>query len=273
MSFSPAWLALREPADRAARNKDVIAACASFFTKHETINICDLGAGTGSSLRALANILPLRQHWTLVDYNAENLAAAKTALAAWADHTATQGDTLVLRRGACTIDVQTRQRNFAEDPQCWPADTDLVTASALFDLASNAWITHFVARLAAAKIPLLSMLTANDVIVCDPPHALDRDVIAAFHAHQIRDKGFGPSAGSAAARVLEETLSNAGYALTVGDSPWQLSQGELLQTTADGMARAVSEIKTVSAEDVARWRAHARKHLTIGHRDVFARFT
>ncbi|MBY0511855.1 MAG: hypothetical protein K2P94_17090 [Rhodospirillaceae bacterium] len=272
MSFSPAWLALREPADRAARNKDVRAACASHFAKHETINICDLGAGTGASLRALANALPARQRWTLVDYNAENLAAARTALTAWADTTETNDGILILRHGARTIEVHTRRQDFAENPQCWSADTDLVTASALFDLASQEWIERFVARLAADETPLLSMLTANDVIVSNPAHALDRAVVAAFHAHQTRDKGFGPSAGSAAARLLEESLRNAGYTLAVGDSPWELSWSELLQTTLDGMAHAVGETNKVSAEDIARWRAHEREHLTVGHRDVFARF-
>lgn len=253
MSFSPAWLALREPADRAARNKDVLKACAAHFATRDTVSICDLGAGTGSSVRALADHLPKQQHWTLVDRDAHNLAEAKRLLSART--------------------ITTQQQDFALNPHCWPAGTDLVTASALFDLASHTWIERFVAHLAAHKTPLLSMLTANDSIILVPAHPHDRDVIAAFHRHQTRDKGFGPSAGSQAARILEEALCDAGYTLTVGDSPWELSQGELLEATLDGMAQAVVETGTVSATDIAVWRAQKRQRLSIDHRDAFARFT
>jgi hypothetical protein len=278
MSFTPTWLALREPADRAARNKDVLNACASAFSKHPRITICDLGAGTGASVRALAALLPLEQHWTLVDYDATNLAAAAKALSAWADHAEIYDGALSLRHGPRKIHVRMHRHDFAREPQCWPADTSLVTASAVFDLTSAAWIENFVARLAAVKMPLLSMLTANDVIVSTPAHTLDRAVIAAFHAHQTQDKGFGPSAGSAAARILEEALQKAGYAITANESPWQLSaaETELRRATVDGMAQAVLETNMLRAEDVAEWRDHARntvQHLTIGHRDVFARFT
>jgi hypothetical protein len=275
--FSPTWLAMRETADRAARSKDVLAACASAFAKHTHMTICDLGAGTGASLRALAALLPMEQHWILVDVDAANLAAAAEGLSAWADHAETKGGALLLRHGPRKIEVRMQRHDFARAPQCWPAETDLVTASAVFDLTSAAWIEDFVARLAGAKMPLLSMLTANDVIISEPAHALDRTIITAFHAHQTRDKGFGPSAGSAAARILEEALQKAGYTIAADDSPWRLgaAETELRRATVDGMAQAVSETNMVSADDVARWRDHARdtvQHLTIGHRDVFARF-
>lgn len=273
--FSPTWLTLREPADRAARNPDVLKACAAAFSHLDTMTICDLGAGTGASVRAFAELLPLRQHWTLVDHDAGNLAAAAAMLADWADDAATEADLLVLRRGARRIEVITRVHDLAQNPQGWTDGVHLVTASAIFDLTSEPWITRLVACLAIHKTPLLATLTANGVIVPQPAHLLDARIVDAFHAHQTRDKGFGPSAGAAAGAFLERALKDAGYAVAAGDSAWRLNgaHAPLIHATLSDIATAVAETGQVPSSDLATWRAAAgtATALTIGHRDVFAR--
>ncbi len=271
--FSPDWLALREPADAAARDRTVLAACRDAFMTRESISVCDLGSGTGAAVRAFSNLLPVRQHWTLVDNDADNLAAAKTALAVWADSAASEGDTLRLRHGTREIHIRTHVHDFANDAACWPAETDLVTATALFDLTSAPWIARFVAALAARRTPLLSTLTTDGILTATPTHALDEKIAASFRSHQSRDKGFGPAAGADAARVLEDTLRDAGYRLTIGDSPWQLraSDGPLLTATVDGILQAVGETGAIATADLAAWNKDARvQKMTVGHRDVFA---
>lgn len=266
--FSPEWLALREPADNAARNQTVLAACARHFAGMSSIRICDLGAGTGSTLRAVARFLPDEQDWTLVDNDAGNLSAGANVLAAWADSAARDGDVLNLRRGGKSIIVRTRVRDFARDPACWPEGTGLVTASALFDLTSVAWIGRFVDAL--RRTPLLAALSFDGVIGGAPPHALDAAVAVAFNRHQRSDKGFGPAAGPDAAQVLEDALAKAGYELTVGESPWHLPPSALQSATAQGIAAAAAETGAVTRTESNAWLAHDRTRLTIGHRDVFA---
>ncbi|MDX2222026.1 MAG: class I SAM-dependent methyltransferase [Rhodospirillaceae bacterium] len=254
--FSPAWLALREPADRAARNAEVLDICARTFAGRPSLAICDLGAGTGASMRALAPLLPTRQHWTLMDHDAANLAAVHGADA---------------RSGMTWRTVVT---DFAARPACWPAGTDLVTASALLDLTSADWIARFVAALARDRIALLAMLTFDGVIAIDPHHPRDAAVAAAFAVHQTRDKGFGPAAGPEASNVLMRCLSEAGYRLTAGDSPWRIDRdaAALMSETLTGIATAVGETGLVAdVDDWLRDRLAATRRLTIGHRDVFAR--
>jgi hypothetical protein len=275
-SFSPAWLALREPADVAARNPAVLKACADFFAGRPALSICDLGAGAGASVRVFADLLPDRQQWTLVDHDAGNLTAAQNALAAWADETSLQGTGLVFRHGLKHITVHTHVYDFARNPACWPEGTELVTASALFDLASASWIGECVAALAITQLPLLASLTFDGKIESEPVHPLDASVIKQFCMHQIGDKGFGPAAGPEAALCLEQTLEKHRYTTTIGESPWILTraESELLKSTAEGIAGAVAELGAMDAANLEAWLNHQlaqSQRLVIGHRDVFAR--
>jgi SAM-dependent methyltransferase len=76
MSFSPEWLALREPVDHASVNSQVREALRRYFTRHTSIRVVDLGCGTGSNVRGTAGALGRRQTWTLVDYDPKLLKAA-----------------------------------------------------------------------------------------------------------------------------------------------------------------------------------------------------
>lgn len=255
--FSPAWLALREPADLAARNAGVLQACAQAFAHRQSMKICDLGAGTGASLRAFSPLLPAMQRWTLVDHDRANLAALEYS-----------GD-------RTHVTVETLVHDLAAQPACWPADVDLVTTSALFDLTSEEWIARLVRALAADRVPVLATLTFDGGITIDPPHPLDADVAAAFRAHQARDKGFGPAAGPKAADFLISRLQDSGYQVTAGDSPWRLDRTSeaLVRQTVEGIAAAASETGLVP--DIDQWRRDRLvdiRVLMIGHRDVFARY-
>lgn len=276
--FSPEWLALREPADLAARNRQVLTACGRAFEDQDTIKVCDLGAGTGASVRALVDLLPRRQFWTLVDSDEKNLAAAFNQLAAWGTDIKAYDGGLMMRKGDRQLYVRSHVCDLAATPACWPKGTDLVTASALFDLTSARWLDAFVALLSAQKIALLSMLTFDGLMTADPEHPLDGQIAGAFREHQQRDKGFGPAAGPHAADVLEASLERAGYEMEMGESPWTIDRGAsaLLYATLAGIAQAAQETQIIPPEEIEQWLRASVIHtrlLTIGHRDVFARFS
>lgn len=275
MSFSPEWLALREPADHAARSAALLARVAAHFGGRPSLNVVDLGCGAGSNLRALSPHLPDRQRWHLVDLDMGLLAAARTRLAAWADEAGEEGHTLVLRKGGKHLRVSfvggdlTRELDRLLNP-----GAELVTAAALFDLASGPFIDAFVDELVLRRLPLYTVLTYDGTERREPPHPADGAMLAAFHAHQKTDKGFGPAAGPAATRLLAEAFGRAGYRVLRAPSPWRLGgdQAELMRELARGFAGAVKETGRVPEAVVADWLAArlAATSCEVGHEDLLA---
>jgi hypothetical protein len=272
--FSPEWLALREPADHAARDPRLLAEVAGRFAGRPSLSIVDLGCGAGSNLRGMAAHLPGEQAWTLVDYDARLLDAARAALRAWADEARDEGDALVLAASGKRLSVTFRQADLSGDvgPVLTPKP-DLVTAAALFDLVSEPWLRRFTATLAERRLPLYTVLTYDGLERWQPPHPLDAAILAAFHTHQTTDKGFGVASGPRAAGHLAASFSKLGYRVRSGDSPWRLGpdQRDLIGQLAAGIAGAAAQTGRVSRIDAEAW-AQARRDAAaeIGHRDIFA---
>lgn len=271
MSFDPAWLALREPADHVARDPALLAALAEALADRPAIEVVDLGCGTGSNLRAVAPHLGPVQAWRLVDHDPALLAAARERLAAWADTCSSEGETLVLRIGVCRLRVRFVEVDLAGSPDAGITGApDLVTAAALFDLVSPDWIARFVGLLPAGAA-FYTALTYDGREAWTPGHPADEAVHAAFLAHQRRDKGFGPSAGPEATALLARALRHAGRAVHEAHSPWRLPPGPLAAALARGIAEAARETGLVEPGTAAEWaRARESAACIVGHRDLLA---
>lgn len=271
--FSPEWLTLREPADHRARDAHLGLKLADRLQGRPRIAVTDLGCGTGSNIRATYPLLGAEQHWTLVDYDPNLLAAARTALSAWADTAATDGDRLVLTKSGKRLIVAFREADLVKDLERGLGDRpDLVTASAFFDLCSAAFIDRLARAVAACGATFYTVLTYNGVQTWTPKHPADAAMAAAFHADQHTDKGFGPAAGPDAPKALAESFAAAGYAVAEGDSPWLLARSDqaLVDALAPGFADAVAKTGRIPATDVASWRAVARHGSVVGHTDTLA---
>ncbi len=274
--FSPEWLALREPADHAARNPQLLAAVGAHFAAKQSISVVDLGCGAGSNLRGACAALPARQHWTLVDFDPRLLAAARERLADWADEAREQGEELVLTKDGKTVTVDCRQADLNTDLE-WVLgwQPDLVTAAALFDLTSKRWLERFIAALVSQQVPLYTVLTYDGRETWQPPHPADARMLAAFHHHQRSDKGFGPAAGPEATDIMAEAFRKAGFAVSTGESPWQIDEGQsgLARELTQGIAAAVRETGHLDSGTIAGWLAAKQSAVSglVGHYDLWAR--
>jgi SAM-dependent methyltransferase len=271
--FSPEWLALREGSDHRSRDGFLAMALADRLQAKPLIRVVDLGCGSGSNIRATYAALGPEQHWTLVDYDAQLLAAARTTLSVWADSVTPDGERLVLKKSGKTLVVGFRQANLVTDLEAaLGREADLITASALFDLCSAEFIARFAKAVAARQAVFYTVLTYNGIQKWTPPHAADAAMADAFHAHQMTDKGFGLSAGPDAPKVLAESFAACSYTVKEGDSPWLLGRSDqaLVDALAPGFAGAVRETGRVPAATVDAWLTVARHGSEVGHTDTLA---
>ena len=290
--FSAAWLALREPVDHRSRNAMLQNQVVDFLQQRAPVipgllHITDLGSGTGSNLRALAPHFGAMQCWTLVDYDADLLRAARATLIPWADGVLDSNppnsigvagsfsesiEPIVITKNRKTIAVQFRCADLLADYRSILNEpADLITAAAFFDLVAEPWLTEFSAALTK---PLYTVLTYDGKETWRPPNALDADVLRAFHAHQSTDKGFGAALGPRAAERLQSLLQNRGFTTACAPSPWCMDHHDraLIEQLAAGTASAAREMGMLASSAIDQWeqaRCHAG-YCEIGHIDLFA---
>lgn len=263
MSFSPEWLALREPADHASINAAVRAELLAAVSGRDELKIVDLGCGAGSNLRGLAPAIASRQHWTLVDYDTRLLETAKQRLAGF----------LPDRIAGITC----RQADFSGgDFAPLLAGADLVTAAALFDLVSSAVIEKLAETVAANRQIFSTVLTYDGIAAWLPASAADNGLREAFNRHQQTDKGFGPAAGPDATDALASAFARRGYRIVRGKSPWVLdaSYAHLRSDLDEGWSNAVRETGLVPSATIDGWLAARRADpaavTIVGHEDLLA---
>ena len=168
------------------------------------------------------------------------------------------------------------------------AGTDLVVASALFDLVSRGWAEALVAACAERCQALLVTLSVDgDWAFLDTAgqrldDAEDAAVRTLFRTHQRRDKGLGPALGGEAPGVLAGAMTAVGYRVASVATPWRLAAGnaeEMALATAlvEGWHDAAREQAPLAGARLARWRERRLGGLvdgelgvTVGHRDLLA---
>lgn len=247
MAFDAEWLALREPADHAARDAGLLAQAAK--AAGEIPRVLDLACGTGSTFRAFAAHLSADAAWRLLDHDRDLLDRAV--------------DNAPDRLEICHLDIA--------DPEALPLeDVTLVTTSALLDLVSERWLKALVATLRARHLPFYAALSYDGRMIWEPRDEEDIRVIDAFNLHQRRDKGFGPALGPDAVPVAQELFEAQGYHVSIARSDWCLSSGAdaLKETLTRDIATAADEAGYTATP---RWQElGSMRALRVGHLDLLA---
>jgi hypothetical protein len=254
--FSLDWLDLREAADHRARDPGLSAEAAKLLDAARDPLVVDLGAGSGSTLRALGPLLTRPVRWRLVDGDAALLAEA-------------------VRRAGPDAAVETVLLDLGGLVALPLEGATLVTLSAMTDLVSETFLARLVASAASHRAGLYAALGYDGTMAFAPAHPLDDAVIEAFNRDQQRDKGFGPALGPDGAERLAEIADRAGYKVASMPSPWRLGPADmpLARALLEGIASAAgAALEPGAAGDWLAYRlaAAADGTVEVGHRDVLA---
>jgi hypothetical protein len=232
------WLALREPADAAARAGDLVEDLARQSPAASSWVIHDLGCGTGAMGRWLAPLLPGPQHWIVHDRDEDLLE-----LAAHRSGPAADGAAITLEPNHCDI------------TRLHPGDlagATLITASALLDVLTEDELGGLIALCAGVGCPMLLTLSVVGRVELNPGDPLDRRVAAAFDAHQRRMTERGRLLGPDAVALAVGQFGRLGAEVVVRPSPWRLggSQADLTAEWFTGWVGAACEQDVELAEEV-----------------------
>lgn len=274
------WLQLREAADWEARSsrlvQQVVAAAphkgAPYVREGAGYNVLDLATGTGSNVRYLAERLPGRQRWLVVDRSPDLLELVTGRTAAWAAargsecHATATG--LRVRHASLDCEIETRQRDLRVlDDAALFAGRQLVTASALLDLVSESWLQSLAAQCRDAGAAVLFALTYNGESSCSPVEPEDELVRELLNRHQHTDKGLGGvAAGPDAVACAERCFIDAGYQVRITPTNWNLgpAQSDMQRYLIGDWTRAAVELAPDLLSRLTSWRDRRLAHLEAG---------
>lgn len=261
--FTADWLALRRPADTAARSRHLTDRLVESCTGKTSLRILDLCAGSGANMHYLSPHLRQKQHWLLLDHDEALLAHVGTNLG--------NPELVTCETLCCDLAQSLDQRALS--------GVDIVTASAAVDLVSADWFDRLAERCRDARSLVLFVLSYDGRILFEPADPFDATARDLLNRHQGTDKGFGPALGPAAPGYMTERLRTLGYRVETATSDWRLGpdQAELQRALIAGYADAAGEIAPETSARLDEWRerrlaavAAGQARLVVGHVDLLA---
>ena len=246
----PDWLAARVAADDAARAATVntlLPELSRYLIEAAgpggTVQIIDLGAGTGANQRWLAPRLPIRQRWLHLDHNP--VISRSLPLAA---------ETVIVDEGVEALgELLTRSSG----------DRQLVTCSALLDVLTTEQIQAVCRAVIDNRVPAFFSLTVTGGLRLSPADAHDQLLLAAFNDHQRRAGRAGPEATTLTVNLLRA----AEFAVTTQETPWRLTAESGLafvdQMLEERLAAAVAQDPAL-ARTATAWLELRRAQLAAG---------
>jgi hypothetical protein len=285
--FKPDWLALREPADVLARSSRLTRVIADRFPDDVELHALDIATGTGANVRYLAEHLPPRQRWMVVDRDPVLLDELPMRMRSWGVarglEVVGEGEALLLTGARLMCRLARCRRDLATDIEGGDGDvfagSRFVTASALLDLVSGPWLRALAGRCRENRAAVLFALTYDGRIRCSPEEPEDDTMRALVNTHQRTDKGFGAALGATACGWAEQCFASLGYHVQREPSDWVLEPDarQLQEQLIDGWAEAAIAVGSGQPSSIRSWRTRRLAHVTagrsrlvVGHEDLAA---
>lgn len=262
------WLDLRGKADEDARDRGaahLLDALTDFLSSRGavTLQVVDLGAGTGANRRYLQPRLRWPQQWVVVDPDAEHL-----------DHPAHE-DAVRIEAGIMEMSGALDEVGVAD------GGVRLVTCAALLDVVTEQELARLAQMVVDGDGPALFSLSVDGRVQWSPADPADDLVAGVFDQHQQRQGRLGPEAPAVLTRLLTGLLADlstpAGGTVRSAQTDWRLgpTTAKLLRRWLDERVESVLDQEPALAADVGRW--HERRlaqlrsgqlRVRVGHTDL-----
>lgn len=236
--FDASWLALREPADHAARSTRLTEQAVAWLQGRNSPVVADIGAGTGSNWRYLSRALEAGSvrhcQWHLFEQDAALVEGVGVA------------------GSAPQVHVQRLETGNMDDQL--PASLDLLTASALIDLVSRPWLQALASAVARRRAAVLVVLSYAGRFRLTPEHRADEGLRQQVNQHQHGDKGTGAACGPEASDYLSQALEARDYTVHREGSTWHLDgrHRELQKALMQGWVEA-ARAQLISSREESGW--------------------
>jgi hypothetical protein len=268
--FTPEWLALREPADAAARSERLPQAVAARFTP-ETKPHCSTSAPYRRQRPLPRRTAAQQRQWLLVDHDPALLIDASQRVGPGATRVASASRATKARWTSKVKAWRSRSR------PGWPMSRirprvricsrpPAVTASALLDLGvGRGWVEARASAAWPAPRAVRASLRRPLPLPAEEPE--DDDIRQLVNEHQRGDKGFGPALGPSASAVAAECFGARGYAVEREASDWHLEPDatELQRQMIEGWSRAAVQIAPDRSTFIREWTERRLAHVVEGH--------
>lgn len=198
------WLDLRRDVDTRARERAGLLL--KRLVEHlrlreiDSVQVVDVGAGTGANRAYLSPRLPFDQSWVVVDHDADLLAHPR------------HGDAVRVTAGVCEL------VEVLDGLPAAPSELTLITCAALLDVLGLPELRCMADAIERSGAPALLSLSVTGHVRWSPSDAGDGVLRRAFDGHQRRGGRPGPDA----VRVLRDDLVARGLTVLTARTPWEL---------------------------------------------------
>ena len=191
--FENSWLYKREKIDHSSKNLKIIDKINSTIKDLETLNVLDLGTGTGSNFRFLSKkIKHKNQSWTLMDISRSSLSEARK-------NTILNNKIRKVSLKHNDIIKDIKKTNFNQ--------FDLVTGSAFLDIMPHKWFKDFHRLNQNTKIIYFS-INYDGYFKFQPHHSLDNNMLQLFNNDQQSKKdGIVKAVGPDCSEIIKSYFS------------------------------------------------------------------
>jgi SAM-dependent methyltransferase len=272
------YLTSKQPVDDRAINRNVLGALERFVRGRATTpRVLELGAGVGTMVSRLSdwNVLG-RAEYTLVDRDADSLAAARRHLESWGTVTQSSVDAIAVEKGESRLDVEfVRADLFEFLAAASQGDRyDLVFANAVLDLTDLEPTLPRIWNALAPGAGYWFTINFDGETIFLPELPLDARVAALYHGTMTADAA-GTRAGhpETGRRLLLVLPKSGATLLAAGSSDWVVfpikgaypgDEAYFLHHILDTVCTALVGHSELDREAFAEWMRTRHQHVEQG---------